>query len=706
MRAIRSILSLMATACVCTSALGGTITTKLNGLEIGVDETNGAIVRLAYPDVGTILESSAESAGLLDVAYPIKPFVPLRLGSRYSKAQITKADDGGITIVWSPLGASRTNFPMPKGNVEAHVTLRAADDRRSVILTCVIENKSDALVPQILFPDLRGLKAIDGPAATQLRFAAKAVYPFTEDPIPPDTAPWYVNSGWKEYPPAYGMYGINALRWLDFGGYSGGLSLFQKAWGAAERPIVRTYRSQADPSSLRIVWDYKAGVKSGARWQSDEIWLTPHRGGWAKGIEVYRDYARTKHPQRQPPPHIRDGLGFQTAWLIQTPETDPAYAAFTFKDIPRIAADAKAHGIDELNLWGWCEYFDLPIRVRSELGTTDDLVDAIKKSRELGVHVSPFVSVCCLQNKLADRYGGKPGGPAWVYHPDNVPLMDPYYLAASYPIQYWNIFTPDRTNKNFHDDVTATFKQWMDRGVTSWSWDQVFADAPGSAGLTDLLLGVRKMIRAKDSDAAFSGEQLVNLEFDAGALDYTWNWQDYVDAAPIVNVFRTPRLNCNIEDSPRVVKMAFADNLYLNAFPRKPDQPNGTALISEKPALAAALKQVAALRKQFLPYFVEGTNLGDSVVSEACPAFVRGYQLNDKLLVIVLNDGKEAKSLTLASDLALWLGTASTKYIVRRFDSAGKLLETADQVGTRSSVKISDLPPLDLAIFEIVKAPK
>ena len=45
-----------------------------------------------------------------------------------------------------------------------------------------------------------------------------------------------------------------------------------------------------------------------------------------------------------------------------------------------------------------------------------------------------------------------------------VPLMDPYYLGAGYPIQYWNIFTVDRQNKTFHDDVMAAFKELFPAG--------------------------------------------------------------------------------------------------------------------------------------------------------------------------------------------------------------------------------------------------
>jgi len=134
------------------------------------------------------------------------------------------------------------------------------------------------------------------------------------------------------------------------------------------------------------------------------------------------------------------------------------------------------------------------------------------------------------------------------------------------------------------------------------------------------------MARAKDPESTFFAESpsTDSLEHDGAVADSTWNTIGYVDAAPIINVLRVRRLNCNIMESPLLVKKAFADNLYLNLLPRKPDQMDGSALISEKPALAEALKQVAPLRKQLLSFLVDGTFLGDSVLAAPATAFVRG----------------------------------------------------------------------------------
>ena len=95
-------------------------------------------------------------------------------------------------------------------------------------------------------------------------------------------------------------------------------------------------------------------------------------------------------------------------------------------------------------------------------------------------------------------------------------------------------------------------------------------------------------------------------------LDYTWNWisdqfkegplttptyVEYIEAAPILNVLRSPRVNYNIESSPLAVKKGFADGAYLNFLLRKPDGENGSAILGEKPALSPVVKQMAARLK-------------------------------------------------------------------------------------------------------------
>lgn len=674
---------------------------RLNGLEVWLDAENGDIIRLSSDATGVLLEGSRERSGLLDAAYPINSFLPLRLASRFSKAQV-RIEDNQVTIRWDTLGPSRSNIPLPPGHVRAQATIRAADDGRSVILSCRIENLSEAAIPQVLFPDLWGMTALHGPERTELRLARGVTLPFTVASREPESAPpYYERTGWQPYLAQRshhgGYYAQNALRWLDFGGLGGGLSVFQRKWGTQDLPDVFTYRSESDPLHLRLTWQQKGQIEPGQTWESGEFWLTPHPGGWAKGIEVYRDYVRRTSPPRTLPEHVRNGLGFRSIWMTQIPETNPGEAYFKYRDLPSVAEDSIQHGLDELVPWFWsCSYFRMPVHSCAMLGTEQELLQGMDQARALGVNVAPFFSIHIILNPAVSRYGVNPALDDWDYHPEFIPQFQPFYIHA-----LEGTFISD-DNPVWQQDVQDTLSEWVNRGMHSLTFDQFhYKQAPGrKPALIRIAEQVRAAARSKDPQSTFSGESMTDLELDSAILDYTWNWTDYLDAGPIVSVLRSPRLNCNVENSPLAVKRCFAEGLYLNVMPSKTDGPNGTALIRERPSLARALKTVASLRKQFLPYFTEGDALGNSVLSETAAAFVRAYRLRDRILVFVLNDQAEAQHVAFDSSLPIWLPGAG-RLNVKYFDENGKLVRKSSMETGRWHAATELLQPGEISAFEL-----
>jgi hypothetical protein len=344
-------------------------------------------------------------------------------------------------------------------------------------------------------------------------------------------------------------------------------------------------------------------------------------------------------------------------------------------------------------------YPDVPLRAREELGGMQELLQGVKSARDLGVNALPFVTIDIVSSAAARRYGVKPGTENWTYHPELIPQFRPYYVGFSEG-EAW----VDSDNPVWLAEVESALKDWINRGIRSFCWD-VFRPKMKQGQKPDLMALVdrlRREARATDPEATFGGESVTPISFeqDGAALDYTWNWLDYVDAGPVLNVLRAPRLNCNVQSSPLVVKKAFADSLYLNVMPRKREDQWGTGLIRDEPALAASLHEVARLRKQFLPYFVDGVFIGDSVLSEPAPAFVRGYQLGRKLLVIVLNDQERPQFVTIQSALDLWLPSAE-RYQIRYYHSTGQERDSTRGEGARWSAATHLLQPLELAFFEI-----
>src|SRR6476620_6724042 len=146
----------------------GVVEATLNGFQFVFDEQSGSILRMSYPATGVMLETTPDSAGIVELAFPVKEFEPLRLASRYSNnARITKGKDV-ITIQWDQLGASRS-FARFQGKVNATVTLREEADGKSISMSCSIKNNSDHNVPQVVFPDFSGFVPFCGIEGTEFR---------------------------------------------------------------------------------------------------------------------------------------------------------------------------------------------------------------------------------------------------------------------------------------------------------------------------------------------------------------------------------------------------------------------------------------------------------------------------------------------------------------------------------------------------------
>lgn len=674
---------------------------EINGLRFELDAETGGLVTLSHEGPGLMLDSPRDRAGLVDLACPVPEFEPLRVGVRYAEKVQYDIEPDRVKIHWPTLGASRA--VELGGPVSATVWFEAADDGISVLTRCVIENQSEKVLPQVLFPDFDGFLPFAGQGRTFLRTAGFTIEPFVMLQPSELAAPFYAvdkfhkGLGWVEYRP--GGWGLNDMivGWTDLGSMRGGISMFAQRWGWDPIRASLMLRRYESDGKLRMLWSYNESINPGGRWESDTFRITPHDHGWARGIVPFRRWVHD-HIERkyEIPERIRRGLGYRTIYMSQGYPGDPAGdVVYRYTDLPRLAKDAKAHGLDEMVLWFWGPVFQLPITTMDSLGTKQEFIDAVKTCRELGVSISPFISVYALANPTAARYGLTVRD-GWTYHTEMVPMFNPPYARGNHT------GTADQTNLDWHDEVLASWEHWMKQGVVSLVWDVWYVTRPERPNLIGLTDKLRALARKYDPESVFSGESQDKIEIECEWMDYTWNWRDCTDIRGFNNAFPAPRLNYNVNDSARVVKTGFMDNVYINVMPRKPDGINGSALIEEKPELSAALQQCARLRRQFLPYFTEGTIIGECILAEEAPGTrVTAYQHDGRLLMILLNL-EQAGSRAFTCDLAPWLPAAEHGCQVTRYDGQGRQVKTFELDSPRWSGVVEDMAPLDFAIYEIM----
>jgi hypothetical protein len=674
----------------------------LNGLQIDIGSAGGNILKLSYPGAGTLLETASEKGRLLDLAYPLADFEPFRLGSRYSTGAEVEQTKDAVTIAWDKLGGSRS-FEFP-GKVSAAVKLSADPDGKSVRIKGTIRNESKRTIPQVLFPDLYGFMPLAGESATRFRSGGFVRSPF-QDILRPKGGAFYADPGasgdvetsCKSF--CDGM----MMRWFDLGNLRGGLSCWQRTWGygpgdAAGWPLCKI-RMDLDEfeTKLRVMWMHAPNIPPGATWESPEYVLTPHQGGWAKGIETFRTWVNKNLKRQYPvPEHVRRGLGCRMVFMCNWQPRDGARdVIWKFTDLPKIAEECKHYGLTEMVIWFWHDYFQLPLPPPfPHLGTEKEWVQAVAECKKMGVNVSPFISVTVLANPTAARYGLATTG-TWTYHPELLPR-----IGASYAHGH-NTGAVDSGNLAWQAEVLSGLKRLMDRDISSFCWD-VFESRREEPNLYTLTRKIRELAKQKDPESSFSGEVLNNLDIESELVDFTWNWvPNYADCRAFTSVYPAPRLNININHCEADAAYAFLDNRFLSLMPRKtPYGVNGSGTIGQYPEFAKLLKQCADRRRQFLEYFTDGTLIGECLLSRDCPgAHVTAYVRPDKALLMILNQ-QDRRAVPFQCGLAAWIKSPTDRYQVDCYDLDGKLLKTVETAAEWRGVTL-ELEKNGIALFEI-----
>ena len=171
----------------------------------------------------------------------------------------------------------------------------------------------------------------------------------------------------------------------------------------------------------------------------------------------------------------------------------------------------------------------------------EEFKQAVADCEKLGVRLTPFLSfVLAYGEKAAKRYGLKPGtGGNWTYHDDFMPGFAPYYAVGL------DASAVDVCSALWQEDVKNWFRQAMDCGVRSFCWD-VFENGwdgvvnKPEPNIFTLAAELQAMMRQRDPQACFSGEDVNCMEVNSAYLDYTWNWRESDASLP------APRVGANL----------------------------------------------------------------------------------------------------------------------------------------------------------------
>ena len=147
-----------------------------------------------------------------------------------------------------------------------------------------------------------------------------------------------------------------------------------------------------EPMGLTLGWMNTPYARRGTH-RFGPVVLQVHRGDWHEACHIYRAWFDRQFPMPVEPNWLRREHAWQSI-IMSNPED---VIIHRFKDLPKLAADAKKYGVTTFEILGWDvggidrgypQYTPDP-----RLGTVAEFVEALQKIRALGVRPLIFANI-------------------------------------------------------------------------------------------------------------------------------------------------------------------------------------------------------------------------------------------------------------------------------------------------------------------------
>ncbi len=679
-----------------------TVSYILNGTTLTFNCENGALVKIEHPEAGVLVDGGR---GILDMAWPYHTdYDTLRLNPtapHMGEAPEFEVEEGKVTVKYHKMGRTINTGDLPgmEGGVYAEVIFTACEDKKSIALRCRIKNNSDVAIRQVLFPDMSGIVSRTDDRSDKLTFLAGASEPFKELQSTPETREnffaWTESCSGKIYHAGGLQEAPLTGRWYDFGTRQGGFGMYRRHWGWGPESLEDMgynenlwVKLDNIEDKLRLAFIKNIKIEKDGEYDSGDYVLTCHGGSWINGIAPYKAYIAENVKRVVPvPQRAKEMLGFRTIFMNDGYPKDPTDYSWKYSDMPKVAEDMVEHGLYDMNLW-YCYSLALPFgkdKFYEEWGGEEEFKKSVQILREMGVVATPLVSWISLWDDSCKHYGIEKRTGSWAETPKSVPMF-----AAPYCNKWACFQISDHSLQQWREDVLNGLRYLRDEvGCPNICWDQYVLGTNCDNFVHDVINQYRLETEEMYPGTLFSSESTLYFESELDNTDFTWNWQYWdgkkvKDLRPYMHAVTTCRPNMNVDSDPVKVKYIFMDNLMLNAYPTRPESYNGSALISEYPEFSKSIKTVAALRKAYLDYFVDSTNISDCAVTVDPECRTTGYVKGSRMLLIVYKDKED--DCTLPLDITPFLG--GEEFSVRICNE--EMAETASYaIGAKDNLVVS-----------------
>jgi hypothetical protein len=322
--------------------------------------------------------------------------------------QVTRIEEtaGGVTCVYESLRNEQETLPV-------RVWYRIAAAGGQLHLSIEVDNPTDRPLAEVFFGILGGVQGIGDRAGTEsvvpgvnVNLAPSLFHRYTGGQYGGGNLGIRYSAGGWTYP------GVMTMGWMDYYNRKAGLGVYYANHDPETRITalyteVRPYTKSAvlgdswptaaelpagEPIGLTMGWMNFPYLAKG-RFRSGPLALEAHGGDWHRASETYRAWFDRHFNVKRPPTWLRKEMAWQSV-IISNPED---VIAHRFKDLPRLAAEAKKYGVTTFEILGWdtggIDRGYPQYRPEPRLGSEEEFRQALAEIRKMGVHPVIFTNV-------------------------------------------------------------------------------------------------------------------------------------------------------------------------------------------------------------------------------------------------------------------------------------------------------------------------
>jgi hypothetical protein len=307
-----------------------------------------------------------------------------------------------ITCTYNSLRNSQEELPVK-------VQYRIRSTGSQILFSIDIDNPTDRKLAEVLYGIVGGQQGIANRADTESLvpggYSNQMPKMFTHYELGLNFGIPYENAAFT-YPS-----GMN-MGWIDIYNLKAGLGYYYAnqdpevrltAFYTEMRPYTKgavpgdnwpllTELPKDEPLGVSMGWLCFPYISNGT-FSAGPVAIQVHNGDWHEGSHIYRAWFDQHFKVTRSPSWLRSEMAWQSI-ILSNPED---HVNWRFKDLPKLAADAKKYGITTFEILGWDvggidrgypQYQPDP-----RLGTHDEFQKALGEVKALGVHPLIFANI-------------------------------------------------------------------------------------------------------------------------------------------------------------------------------------------------------------------------------------------------------------------------------------------------------------------------